>query len=433
MSSPDDTIAAVATGPAPGGISVVRIAGSESLAIARRVAPSLGNPTPRMATLCRIVHPQSAAPIDDALVIYFRAPASFTGEDVVEIQGHGGVRQTASLLDAVLAAGARAAEPGEFTRRAFLNGRLSLDQAEAIADLVAAETDAGLRAARAQLFGRIGEAVESLLEDAKLLQAEVEASLDFPEVAGEGPESLDARATSLRERTDRLLATYRRGRALRDGARVVLAGAPNAGKSSLFNALLGEARAIVDEEPGTTRDVVEARFELDGIPVTLVDTAGLRDGAGRIEQQGIERARRELERADLVLWVTDPTNPTAPEVDGALVVASKADLHSFDGPLAVSAVTGAGLPALRNELMVRLAGEAPEAGAEVIVTNGRHAELLRQAAAGFERVSSAASMLPLELVAYDLRDAVGALERILGRGVDDSLLDQIFARFCIGK
>ncbi len=432
-SSPDETIAAVATGPAPGGIAVVRVSGADALQVARRLAPELGELQPRTARLARIAHPHSGATLDEALLLYFRAPASFTGEDVVELHCHGGVRQTAAVLGAALAAGARAAEPGEFSRRAFLNGRMSLERAEAIADLVGAETEAGLRAARAQLFGSLGDAVEGLLEDARLLQAEVEASLDFPEVAGEGPEALSPRAGRLRDAAERLLSTFRRGRALREGARVVLAGAPNAGKSSLFNALLGESRAIVDEEPGTTRDLVEARFELEGIPVTLVDTAGLRDQAGRVEQQGIERARRELDRADVVLWLSDPAAPTIPEHEGALLVTSKADLRTGTEGLAISAVTGAGLDRLRNELVIRLTGASSAAGSEVVVTNGRHADLLKQAVEGFARVSDSADALPLELLAYDLRDAVGALERILGRGVDDALLDEIFARFCIGK
>ncbi|MFN7132587.1 MAG: tRNA modification GTPase, partial [Myxococcales bacterium] len=301
----------------------------------------------------------------------------------------------------------------------------------AIADLVHAETEAGLRAARAQLFGALGAVVESLLSDARLLQAEMEAALDFPEIAGDGPPELALRARALQSRARSLYDSWRRGRALRDGARVVLAGATNAGKSSLFNALVGEARAIVDPDPGTTRDVLEARVELGGVPVTLVDTAGLRDGAGRIEQQGIVRARAELDRADLVLWVREPGSTDAPpRVPLVLEVASKADLGSGAG-LAVSAATGEGLDRLREQIVARLTGGPASSGAEVLVTNGRHAALLAQAADSFGRVAEEA--LPLELLAYEVRDGVASLERILGRGVDDALLDEIFARFCIGK
>jgi tRNA modification GTPase len=433
----EDTITALATGSAPAGVAIVRLSGPKSLEIARRLCPSLPSPLPaRHAVLTAVRHPTDGRKLDEALVIWFAAPASFTGEDVVEIQGHGGLRQVEDLLEAAHAAGARAAEPGEFSRRAVMNGRLTLERAEALADLVAAETEAGLAAARSQLFGALGKAVEALARDALGLRAEVEAWLDFPEDVDGGPEELAERCAALSRGCAKLLETHRLGRALREGARIVLAGAPNAGKSSLFNALLGEPRAIVDEEPGTTRDAIEARMEIGGVPCTLVDTAGLREGAGRVEQRGIERARAEIERGALCVWVVDPLKPVEPAHGCAslLRVINKSDLAVGDGEgLRVSARTGAGVDELRSAIERLLRGKTAPATGEVIVTNRRHAELLEQARDHFAAAARNALEAPLEICAYDLRDGLAELDRIVGKGVDDSLLDEIFSRFCIGK
>ncbi len=433
----DDCIVALATGAAPAGVAIVRLSGERSLEIARKLAV-LPDPMPvRQALLSKLAHPQTGLPLDEAIVLYFRAPASFTGEDVVELQCHGGIRHVEQVLAAVRDAGARAAEPGEFSRRAVALGRLSLERAEALLDLVNAETDAALSAARAQLMGSVGEAVEELARAALDLRAEVEASLDFPDDAGEVPEGLRERAGKLGGRCEELLATHRLGRALREGVRVVLAGAPNAGKSSLFNALLGEPRAIVDEDPGTTRDALEARWDLEGIPCTLVDTAGLRgEGAGRVELRGMERTRSEIDRAAVGVWVVDATAPVpAPAPEGRwLVVASKCDLKAGAAGVEVSAKTGSGLPALREAVLARIRGGQGGAGSgEVVITHRRHAELLSAARDAFARASANVGREPLEIVGYDLAEGARAVEQIVGRGVDDALLDAIFARFCIGK
>ncbi|MBI5548109.1 MAG: tRNA uridine-5-carboxymethylaminomethyl(34) synthesis GTPase MnmE [Deltaproteobacteria bacterium] len=444
LPSPDDCIAALATGAAPAGVAIVRLSGARAMGIARRLA-RLPDPMPaRKALLARLHHPVSGAALDEAVTLYFQAPASFTGEDVVELQCHGGLLNVEQVLAAICAAGARLAEPGEFSRRAFVHGRLTLERAEALADLVTAETDAALQAARSQLRGEVGKVVEAIASEALELRAEVEAALDFPDEASEGPGSLAPRAAGLAGRCEELLATHGRGRALREGVRVVFAGAPNAGKSSLFNALLGEDRAIVDHEAGTTRDALEARFELDGIPVVLVDTAGLREeGAGRVELRGIERARAEIGRASVPVWVIDASCPVAPplaerEGEGWLEVLNKVDLAaSFDraGAVRVSARTGVGVEELRAALALRIRGGEPKSAGqcEVVITHRRHAELLGEAARAFARAARNAVEQPLEIVAYDLAEGARAVERIVGSGVDDALLDTIFSRFCIGK
>jgi len=429
-----DTIAAVATGAAPAGVAIVRVSGPQALSCLQRLATLPRPLPPRQALLRRISHPLTRELLDEAVVIYYAAPASFTGEDVVEIQGHGGVRHVEMLLSAVQAAGARAAEPGEFTRRAVLNGRLSLERAEALIDLVEAETEAGLRAARSQLFGKLGLAVSRLQRLALELLAELEATLDFPDDA-DGPPDLRERCVLLARGTDELLATHRLGRAVREGVRVVIVGAPNVGKSSLFNALVGHERAIVDAEPGTTRDVIEAKTVIEGIACTLVDTAGLREGQSRVERLGIERTRTEAERADLLVTVIDATRPETPTAEG-LLVANKCDLIPPGNSLpfqaiSVSAQTGDGLEQLRRNIAQMIRGDNALLDAEVIVTSRRHAELLDKARASFEKAQTPG--LPLELVAYDLRDGLDALDAILGRGVSDALLDEIFSKFCIGK
>ncbi len=447
-----ELIAALATGPASAGVAIVRLSGRGALAAARKLA-RLPEPMPARHALLRTLRdPMSGAALDRALILYFPSPASYTGEELVELHGHGGERHAAALLAAVCAAGARLAERGEFSRRAVQNGRMTLSEAEALCDLAVAEGTAALAAARAQLFGALAQWLASVGAEALSLEADVEAALLYPEEV-ELPEALSGRARALAERCGALRASHRAGALFAGGARVLLAGAPNAGKSTLFNLLAGSERALVDEEPGTTRDVLEARVELAGLPCTLVDTAGLRERASRLEARGMERTRAELARAHLILWLIDGAQGGAGTVlplelkgneERCVLVFTKRDLgcpparllsaHALP-TLSLSAVTGEGLGALRDMIAERLCGGTlPEPGA-LVLTNARHAELMGRAQAAFERAAQLAELggRDLELLGYELKAARAALEALEGRGVDERLHDLLFSRFCLGK
>jgi tRNA modification GTPase len=394
---------------------------------------------PRRATLCRFV--RGEALVDVGLALVFRAPRSFTGEDVVELQAHGAPAVLRLLVEGVLEEPeARLAEPGEFTRRAFANGRLDLAEAEAVADLVRAESSAQVRAAAAQLSGELSRRVAALRATVLELRADAEGVLEFPDEAADADAGLADRLAEAAAALRALVADGARGALLRRGARVVLYGPVNAGKSTLFNALAGAVRAIVDAEPGTTRDALEARLELAGVPVALVDTAGFRDAAGGVEAKGIARTREELRGADLGLLICPPrAAPEAvarwrAEVDGErrLEVASKCDLEpapSVPGALRVSGATGEGVEALRTALAERVVGGGGAAAA--IAVSERHADCLRRALAALERALGAAAAL--ELASAELRLAAEALAEVVGVDASAELLDAVFARFCIGK
>lgn len=312
MASPS-TIAAVATGPAPGSVGILRVSGPEALQVARTVAPGVPvQPVARRAYFVKLEDGRGGL-LDEGLALHFPAPHSYTGEDVVELHAHGSPRLLSLLLTALLSTGrARLAEPGEFTRRAFLNGRLDLQRAEGVADLVAAESEAAVRAAAAQVAGALSGRLSPCVEALRALHADLEAVLAFPDEAGGAEVGMAPRVGAVASQVEALAVEAARGRVVRRGARVVLVGPPNAGKSTLFNRLLGEERALVDDAPGTTRDALEARLELDGLAVTLVDTAGLREAPGRLEALGVARARRELASADLVLLLLPPGEDVTP-------------------------------------------------------------------------------------------------------------------------
>jgi tRNA modification GTPase len=506
-----DTIAAIATPPGRGGIGVVRVSGPDAHRIACALATRSEPFVPRYATLVTIrlkpdptaggtrttgggtlapgdlstfstsggafgrggtptnadgtpptdgtrasdvaagVNGSSArGAIDQAVVTYFQAPASYTGEDVVEISAHGSPIVLTEIVVAATRHGARLAERGEFTLRAFLNGRIDLAQAEAVADLIEAATPLQARAAFDQLNGTLTQKISQIDQSLFDLIARLEASVDFPEEGYHfvAPAQLARAIDRILSSVERLLKSARHGQVIRDGFQIVIVGPPNVGKSSLFNALVGSARAIVTDVPGTTRDLITETVDFDGLRATFVDTAGVRDTADAIEFEGVSRSRSAVAVADLVLLVLDRSCPGAPEwwsgrtltVDcPVLLVANKCDLPAaWTRPDAVdvSSMTGCGLDRLRREILVRLQLDDPQE--RPAITNVRHIGLVERAQAALSRALHAASTgdgvaMPEEFVLADLQEARGALEEITGRRTSDDLLAHIFERFCIGK
>jgi tRNA modification GTPase len=444
--SSTDTIAAIATPPGHGGIGIVRVSGPAAPAIAEALLGRL--PPPRYATRARFRDADGAA-LDDGLALYFPAPHSYTGEQVLELHGHGGPAVLALLLERTLALGARRARPGEFSERAFLNGKLDLAQAEAVADLIASGSAAAARAAARSLAGEFSARVRALTEGLIALRTRIEAALDFPEDDGDfqTAQKIGNRIAALEAELERLQAAARQGRALRDGLTVVLAGPPNAGKSSLLNALARHDSAIVSAVPGTTRDVLREHIALDGLPLTVLDTAGLRDSGDEIETEGVRRARAAMAQADRVLLVVDDaaaddTQIAAlraqlpPEAPGTLV-RNKIDL-SGRAPgacgadeIALSIKTGAGLEALYAHLKAA-AGYAGEGGG-TFSARRRHLEALTRARGHLRAAAAQLAVHRGELAAEELRRAQNALSEIGGEFTSDDLLGRIFAEFCIGK
>jgi len=450
-----DTIVAVATAPGRGGVGIVRVSGPAVRAIGAAVLGS-ALPSPRVASL---VHFRDAAgdTLDEGLALFFEGPHSYTGEDVLELQGHGGPVVLEQVVARVLALGARRANPGEFTQRAFLNEKLDLAQAEAVADLIDAGSTAAARAALRSLQGEFSAQVHGLVEALIELRTWVEAAIDFPEEEIDflADHALAARLSALRERFATVLRGAQQGRVLRDGMTVVIAGRPNAGKSSLLNALAGHEAAIVTPIAGTTRDVLRERIAIDGMPLHVIDTAGLRAAdettADVIEAEGIRRARAEMARADRVLFLIDASaDPQAlafqqeraslPAGVPVTLLFNKIDLapaaaSEFEGAeqvLAISARTGTGMQALREHLKICMGYET--AGAGTISARARHLEALRRAQAHAEEaVRQLTESRAGELVAEELRRAQLALNEITGEFHADDLLGRIFGSFCIGK
>jgi tRNA modification GTPase len=440
-------IAAIATAPGRGGIGVVRVSGGDLRPFAE--ALSGRSPLPRQATLCRFLDAAGVA-IDQGILLYFPAPHSFTGEDVLELQGHGGPVVMQMLLARCLQLGARVAAPGEFSQRAFLNDKLDLAQAEAVADLIEAGTAAAARSALRSLSGEFSREVRMLVARLVELRMLMEATLDFPEEEIDVLRDTDAaqRLSAFSADLAALLARARAGRLLRSGLHVVLAGMPNVGKSSLLNRLAGEERAIVTDVAGTTRDAVRETIQVEGIPLHIIDTAGLRDTDDLVEQIGIDRAWREIGQAEVVLQLVDARAGETP-ADHAIalrlpsgieriVVENKCDLAGQPAQrfseggrvhLRLSAKTGEGIGLLHDELL-RIAGWSGH-GEDVVLARERHLEALGIAA---EKSALAARRLDqVELCAEELRLAQEALSRITGEFTADDLLGEIFSRFCIGK
>ena len=459
MFSTTDTIVAIATPPGRGGIGVVRLSGPDAHAVARRLIAHDAPLEPRHATftLVRLSpsplrgfggtrNADTTNDIDQVVALYFPAPASYTGDDVVELSAHGSPVVLRAIVAAAIDRGARLAEPGEFTLRAFLNGRIDLTQAEAVADLIDAATPLQARAAFDQLQGTLTRAIGEI--DAALfdLIARLEASVDFPEEGYHFVEAgeLAAAIDRLIARLGALLVGARRGRLVREGLQIAIAGKPNVGKSSVFNALAGASRAIVADAPGTTRDLVTEVVDLDGLRVTLIDTAGLRETGDVVEAEGVDRARQAQVVSDLTLFIVDRSQSLEPDDfiqytdNKRLIVANKADLPPAwrrDDTVEISAKTGEGLDALRTRIAQALDAEPLADRPEL--TNVRHIALVQRAHDALGRARAAAladgGSLSEEFVLADLQDARAALEEIAGRRAPDDLLAHIFARFCVGK
>lgn len=440
-----DVIAALATPPGRSAIALLRVSGRGAHELAARVLRPFSRTPLREARLAEAVDPASGERLDQVLYVSFAAPASFTGEDLVEISTHGGLLVPAEVLGALIRAGARPAAAGEFTRRALQNGKLDLLQAEATADLIDATAGAQRRAALKQLDRGLSLRIDRLRDQVLQLEALVSYDIDFPEEdTGPVPPERIVEATAELERSlHQILGTAAEGERLREGALAVIAGRPNAGKSSLFNALLGSERAIVTEIPGTTRDAIEAPAVCDGFPFRLVDTAGLRDSDDRLERLGIEVSRKYLAAADLIVFCAEAGRSLSAEEEGALrefaspvvLARTKADLAPAGAGLGVSAVTGQGLPALRTELaraaFTSLAGRGD---VEPVVTRARHRAALERALAEVREFSAArGSGLEAAVAATHLRAAVTALEEIIGVVAPDDVLGRVFSTFCVGK
>ena len=441
-----ETIAALATPPGEGALAVIRISGPKALAVADRVFRAPVSPSSleeRRVAFGRVVDSKGGL-IDEVLLTVFRNPRSYTGEDLVEISGHGGPVVAARVLEVALQAGARMARPGEFTERAFLNGKLDLTRAEAVMDLISAQTPRAARAAAGQLEGRLGVEIHTLRGELLESVAHLEAFIDFPE-EGIDPESgvaLRRRMEKIGDRVTRLLATANEGRLLREGITLALCGAPNAGKSSLLNRLLGAERAIVSETAGTTRDTIEERASLGGYPFRVIDTAGLRDTADPVEIEGVRRARRAAENADIRIHLVDATQgdsrPT-PLFEDELLVFNKIDIAGDQpvpsGGICISCLRGDGMEELIRAIVAKATGSSKgEAAPDGHAINARHQDCLRRAASALEAaVVLLGAGEPPELVAVELRSALGAVGEVVGEAGTEEILGKIFSSFCIGK
>jgi tRNA modification GTPase len=451
-----DTIAAISTPPGEGAIALVRVSGANAIEVADKIFRGKETPA-RFAShvqhLGEILNAENQL-IDQAVVSVHHAPASYTGEDLIEISCHGGTLVSAKVLEACLRAGARAARPGEFTERAFLNGKMDLTQAEAVIDLIRARTDLALRSAAEQLEGRLGDHIRKIRDELIALLAHINASIDFPEegISPDEGEMLRDRLDSVREKITALLATADQGRVLREGVRVVIYGATNAGKSSLLNRLLGYDRVIVSDTHGTTRDTIEETLNLEGVPIRLLDTAGLRPSESDLEREGIARTEKSLQLADLRLHIADRSasrpahfnSRKLSEFNGQaddsneIVVLNKSDLPEDSdwrnfAALRISCFTGEGLPELQNEILMRIRRQnlRPESA---IAINTRHRDCLRR---GLESCDLARAALGQgvspEYVAVDLDNALRAVGEVIGVVDAEQILDSVFSQFCIGK
>jgi len=460
MNLPDDTIAAVSTPPGEGGIGIVRLSGPDSFKITTNIFLASGTAEPehgraRCMRHGHIIDTATSEKIDEALVTFMKAPQTYTREDVVEINCHGGMTTLRRILGLVLEGGARPAEPGEFTRRAFLNGRIDLSQAEAVIDIIRARTDRAGKIAQQQLEGRLSFDITEQRDKVADLCALIEAHIDFPEEEVELPrkEEMHGSMRSVIGNLEALVKSYDEGRLYREGAAMAIVGKPNVGKSSLMNALLKKDRAIVTELPGTTRDVIEEGLNIGGMPVRIMDTAGIREAHDLAEIEGVKRSLAALEGADIVLAVFDGSRP-ADEADAEVLektkdkrtifVINKTDISDprfsispAHQAVRISALNGEGIDGLKEKVIEALIGNKNSGAGEsddILITNARHKQLLDRAIESLEKTETTfAGGEPLEITALFLRECLDSLGEIVGLVTTEDILDRIFSEFCIGK
>jgi tRNA modification GTPase len=458
----EDTIAAISTPPGEGGIAVVRLSGKQAGRIADRLfrgrvlASSVNSHTVHFG---KIIDPNSSELLDEVLLTAMWAPNSYTAEDVIEISSHGGPLIARKILELCLKNGARMASPGEFTQRAFLNGRIDLAQAEAVADMISAKTELSLKSAAEQLGGSLSRMVESLGEKLRDLLALLEAYTDFPEedIGQDDSGRLTGDLDLIKDEMRNLIRSYEEGKVLKQGLKVPIVGHPNVGKSSLFNRLLDENRAIVTEVPGTTRDTISEYINIAGLPVELVDTAGIRQSGDRVEAEGIKRARQEIAKADMVLALVDMTDDQiiddlksltdALAGTNYLLLANKADLIDAEllharqivfseyNPLPISAQSGLGMQELKQKIAESAADVTNlTTKGELVITNVRHRDALARSLEFLAELEvGLAENRSYEFLAFDLKNAIDCLEEIIGKTTPEDILNRIFSEFCIGK
>lgn len=460
--SENDTIAAISTPVGEGGISIIRISGEDAVVVAKRLyrgSKDLAQVASHTINYGHIVDPDTGAEVDEVMVSVMRAPHTYTCEDVVEINCHGGLLATNRILQLVLSYGARMAEPGEFTKRAFLNGRIDLSQSEAVMDLIRAKTDKSMKVALNQLDGDLSRLIRHLRQDILDVLAQVEVNIDYPEydaVEEMTTKMLKEKALDIQQRIQALLKTAKQGKVLREGLATAIIGRPNVGKSSLLNTLLHEDKAIVTDVAGTTRDVIEEYVNVDGVPLKLIDTAGIRDTDDTVEKIGVERSKRALDAADLILLLIDSSAPltaedcellTATHGKQRIVILNKTDLPRWvdldelkkltdgDALIETSIVKHEGMDQLGQQISKMFFNEGIESSQNnVMVTNARHIGLLHQANAALSDVLKGINAgMPVDLVQIDMTRCWDLLGEITGDSYQDELLDQLFSQFCLGK
>ena len=454
----EDTIAAIATPLGEGGIAIIRISGENALSVGDRVfRPISGNTNHLANAKSHTIHygyiSLNNQRLDEVMVSVMRAPATFTREDIIEINCHGGMQATKTVLDAVLKSGARLAIPGEFTKRAFLHGRIDLTQAEAVADIINARTNLALSAANEQLAGKLSERINQLRDDTMHVLAHVEAHIDFPDEDIE-PDTMDGLIKRLKKTKlfiDQLLSTANDGKLIRRGIRIAIIGKPNAGKSSLLNQLLGHDRAIVSNIAGTTRDTISEEAQIRDILVVFIDTAGLQETDDRVEQEGVKRSHDSIKQADLIIYVLDSSKPLTPDSKLSLkdlanrkhiLVLNKNDLPEALDPksiedfktISISSINGDGIESLKDAIKSSVWEGGIKSEMLEVMINSRHQEALIRARISLEAaLSQLQSGLTLDLIALDLRVTANAIGEIVGKTTTEDLLDSIFSTFCIGK